>query len=339
MGRLRIAFSGGGLVSDAHAAAIRNSSEATLVGVFDTNADTARRRSDEWRCRRYMGFEEMVASGDVDAIFVLSPPRFHVPQAVLALRGGKHVLVEKPVGPSVAEVHRLASVARRSNRVCMPGHTDAYVPEFQRVKALVKAGRLGEIRLLAMMYSIAHTEEVAAHYEGALRTVMPHHAYVMHGMLGLPEYVSCGVTDPAWRSLSVDDQCWMVLDYPPHTTAILFAGMAADDHSADPWSCVVKAIGTRGSASGSWRTGYLSIQGEGVPTGYAPVEDAFARELHAFVHAARGDDSEIASSIEEAEASARILEAAIRATRTGRRVRVRRNIVGSHLAPSGSVVT
>jgi predicted dehydrogenase len=291
-----------------------------LVGIYDPDGDLAKRRSAEWSCRRFGSFDELVSSSSIDAVFVLSPPRFHVDQSIRALRLGKHVLVEKPVGTSTAEVKRLEKAALESRLVCMPGHTDAYVPEFNRVTSLVTSGQLGTIRLIAMMFAIAHTEATAVHYDGALRTVLPHHAYMMHGMLGVPRSLWAGTTKPAWTTLKSIDQAWMVLDYPPHTTAMLFATMAADDNSASPWSCTVKAIGTDGSATGSWRTGYVHQKGGPVTAGYVPIQDAFARELHAFIAAIDGDGSELSSSLADAVGAATILDAADRVIRTGRRV-------------------
>jgi predicted dehydrogenase len=320
---VRIAFVGCGMVSEAHASAIRESPRAGLAGVFDPDESVADRRSEAWSCRRFSSFESLIESPDVDAVFVLSPPRFHVDQSLRALASGKHVLVEKPVGTTVAEVRRLRAAARRSGLICMPGHTDAYVPEFSRVRELARSGRLGALRLVAMFYANAHTESVAGHYDGALRTVLPHHAYVMHGMLGMPEAVSAGTTEPAWDALATVDQAWIALDYPPYTTALLFATMGADDDTESPWSCVLKAIGTAGSASGSWRTGVVRALPGGVSASYAPVEAAFASELDAFVAAVNGDSSLVASTLDDAVAAEIMIEAAERSIRTGRRVRLR----------------
>lgn len=320
MPRLRIAFSGAGMVSDAHAAAIQNSNAAQLIGLFDPDPDVSRRRAAAWSCKSFDSFEAIVASRDVDAVFILSPPAFHVAQAALAMEAGKHVLVEKPVGKTVSEVAQLQEAQRRTGRVCLPGHTDVYVPEFRRVIDWTRSGRLGVPRLAAMFYAIAHTEAVAVRYEGALHTVLPHHAYTMHGMLGLPAAVSAGSTKPMWPALETPDQAWIALDYPPHTTALLFATMAADDESAESWSCVLKVIGSDGSASGSWRSGMTRSDGPGARVNFAPVADAFRDELEAFVSAVEGDGALIRSTLDDALGAQRIIEAAARSIETGRRV-------------------
>ncbi len=87
---------------------------------------------------------------------------------------------------NAGEITQLIGLADRQGRVCVPGHNYAYIPEFARIRRLVRDGSLGVLRLAAVVFAIAHPEEVARHYDGVTWLVMPHHAYLMHGMLGMP---------------------------------------------------------------------------------------------------------------------------------------------------------
>jgi predicted dehydrogenase len=316
---LRIALAGAGMVSELHAPAIARSDRTVLAGVFDPDRSLSERRAESWSCADYSSLEELLGS-DVDAVFVLTPTALHVETALAALEAGKHVLVEKPVASGVDELERLVAAAGASDRVCMPGHNYAYVPELARMRRLVHAGRLGEIRLLSVMFAIAHEERVAAHYDGALRLVLPHHAYLAAGLLGLPARVHAGVTEPGWERLEQEDQAWIALDYPPRTTALLFATIAVDDDSADPWTFVVKALGTKGSASATWRSGIYQDEAGSMSAGYAAYEEAYELELDAFCQAVAGDPDAIASTMEDAVAVERILTAAEAAARSHRAV-------------------
>jgi predicted dehydrogenase len=316
---LRIAFSGGGMVAELHAAAIRRSPLARLVGIFDPDRALAKRRSDEWSCLAYPRFDALLASDKVDAVFVLSPSQYHIEQARAVLRAGKHVLVEKPVSRRPRDISALSALAARRGRVCLPGHNYAYIPEYQRIKRLVRDGSLGVLRLTAIFFAVAHSEEVASHYDGVNWLVMPHHAYLVHGLWGLPASVTAGVTEPTWKEIRQDDQAWFVLDYPPHGTAMLFTTLGADDDSADPWSFVVKAIGSGGSASASWRAGVVRRAIGSMGVGWAPYEEAYDAQLQAFISAVGGDESRVASTMFDAIAVARIVrtaEASIRGRRT-----------------------
>jgi predicted dehydrogenase len=306
----RIGFVGAGMVAELHAAAISRSGSACLAGVFDPDAQLAARRSASWSCTPFATFDSMISSDDVDAVFVLSPTERHIEQARAALLAGKHLLVEKPVGRNAAEITQLINLAERQGRVCIPGHNYAYIPEFARIRRLARDGSLGTLRLAAIVFAIAHSEEVAGHYDGVTWLVMPHHAYLMHGMLGMPASVTAGTTTPAWTTLDQEDQGWIVLDYPPHGTAVLLTTLGADDDSADPWTFTVKAIGSEGSASASWRSAIIRRAIGSMHLGWVPYEEAYEHELAAFLAAVAGDSSQIASPMSDAVAVARILNAA-----------------------------
>jgi predicted dehydrogenase len=311
------------MVSELHAAAIARSGSVRLIGLFDPDSRLAARRAAEWSCRAFPTLESMLSSDEVDAVFVLSPTQHHIEQARAALMAGKHVLVEKPVSRSWREVSRLINLAERQGKVCMPGHNYAYIPEYQRIRRMAHDGSLGVLRLAAVVFAVAHSEEVASHYDGVTWLVMPHHAYLIHGLFGMPVSVTAGVTQPAWAHHDREDQAWMVLDYPPHGTAMLFTTLGADDDSADPWTFVVKAIGSAGSASASWRAAVKRRSAGSMALGWASYEEAYEHELSAFVAAVAGDTSQIASPMSDAIAVAKIVSAAEGAIRLRRTVSLR----------------
>ncbi|HEY4152341.1 MAG TPA: Gfo/Idh/MocA family oxidoreductase [Pseudolysinimonas sp.] len=317
---LRIGFIGCGMVAELHHQAISRSRVALLAGVTDIDHELTLRRATEWSCPRFESIDAMLASDEIDAVYVLSPTAHHIELARRALDTGKHVLVEKPVSREPREIAELVELAAARGLVCMPAHNYAYWPEYQRIKRQVDSGTLGTIRLASTVFSIAHTEEVAAHYDGALWTVMPHHVYLTHGLLGMPARVTAGSTKPAWGALERDDQWWMVLDYPPHGTAMLFATMGADDDSADPWTFMVKVLGTDGSASATWRAAVVHRGIGSMSTGFVPYEETYEAELEAFVAAVGGDGDAIVSPLASAESVAIIIGAAARSAREGRTV-------------------
>lgn len=66
-------------------------------------------------------------------------------------------------------------------------------------------GGLGTPRLAAIVFAIAHPEEIARHYDGVTWLVMPHHAYLIHRLFGMPASVTAGTTTPAWTGLDRED--------------------------------------------------------------------------------------------------------------------------------------
>jgi predicted dehydrogenase len=88
---------------------------------------------------------QVVEDASIDAVLVATPPRTHHPIVAQALRGGKHVLVEKPLAKTAAEARDLIEIADANDLVLMPGHTFLYSPPVNKVKELIRRDALGEI--------------------------------------------------------------------------------------------------------------------------------------------------------------------------------------------------
>ena len=120
--------------------------EAEIVCVCD-----ARPEALEAIHRRYPSpslttdFEEVLDHTDVEAVAIATPVASHYRLAEAALKAGKHVFVEKPLAGSYAEALTLIEVARKADRVLMPGHTFLYSPPVDFVSRLIASGELGEI--------------------------------------------------------------------------------------------------------------------------------------------------------------------------------------------------
>ena len=84
----------------------------------------------------------------VDAVVIATPPSTHVPLALQAIEAGKHVLVEKPLAPSVAGARRLIEAAGTAGVVLMVGHTFEYNPAVRKLRELVHSKELGDLYYL-----------------------------------------------------------------------------------------------------------------------------------------------------------------------------------------------
>jgi predicted dehydrogenase len=95
--------------------------------------------------RVFTDLAQVVDDPTIDAVLVATPPRTHHAIVAQALRGGRHVLVEKPLAKTTAEARDLIEIAEENNLVLMPGHTFLYSPPVNKVKELIGSGALGEI--------------------------------------------------------------------------------------------------------------------------------------------------------------------------------------------------
>ncbi len=93
-------------------------------------------------------YDAVLGDPTVDAVAIATPAATHFDLVRSALEAGKHVLVEKPLTPSVAEGEKLASLALRSGLVLMCDHTYCYTPAVQRIRELIRSGEIGDIQFI-----------------------------------------------------------------------------------------------------------------------------------------------------------------------------------------------
>jgi glucose-fructose oxidoreductase len=107
----------------------------------------------EHRCG-YDGYDALLKSGAIDAVYIALPNSLHCDYAVRAAEAGVHVLVEKPMAPTEAECERMARAARDAGVKLMV----AYRLHFERANLeaieVARSGRIGEPRLFSSTFSM-----------------------------------------------------------------------------------------------------------------------------------------------------------------------------------------
>lgn len=92
--------------------------------------------------------DELFDRSDIDAIVMALPPQFHAENAMRAMKAGKDVLVEKPIALNVPDAERVVATAKEQKRILMVGHVLRFHPAFEKLKALIDAGELGDVRYI-----------------------------------------------------------------------------------------------------------------------------------------------------------------------------------------------
>lgn len=93
-------------------------------------------------------YEEVIASPDVDAIYIPLPTASHFEWCKKAMLGGKHVLCEKPIAMSAAEVQELIALRDQTGLVCAEAFMVAHHPQWTFVRDSVAQGLIGELKLV-----------------------------------------------------------------------------------------------------------------------------------------------------------------------------------------------
>jgi predicted dehydrogenase/nucleoside-diphosphate-sugar epimerase len=145
MAEIRAGFIGAGYIADWHAEAVKAVPGVHLAAVCDMTLSAAEALASRWGARAFGSVEEMIASGTVDAVHILTPPNTHKALAVQCLEAGLPVLVEKPVALDTAEMEAMAEAARKAGKVFAAGHNFTGIPSHERLRGMVKAGELGRV--------------------------------------------------------------------------------------------------------------------------------------------------------------------------------------------------
>ena len=101
----------------------------------------------------YGSYEELIANPRVDAIYNPLPNQFHIPWTIRAAEAGKHVLCEKPISLTVAEAESLLRVRERTSVKIGEAFMIRSHPQWLRTKALIDAGRIGQLRCIMGCFS------------------------------------------------------------------------------------------------------------------------------------------------------------------------------------------
>jgi predicted dehydrogenase len=165
--------------------------------------------------RATTSFSEVLADDEVDAVVIATPVSRHHPMAAAALRGGKHVFVEKPLAASSREASDLIGLAERLGLVLMPGHTFLYSPPVMMIRKLIESGELGEIYFISTsrVNLGLHQPDVSVAWD-----LGPHDFSILRYWLGeTPAYASAlsrGCVIP-----TIPDVAFINLEFPSGTVA------------------------------------------------------------------------------------------------------------------------
>jgi predicted dehydrogenase len=98
-------------------------------------------------------WETLLKDASIDAVHICTPNAQHAPQAMAALKAGKHVLCEKPLAMSSAEARQMLALAEEKKLAHATNHNLRYYPMVQHVRQMIAAGDLGEILVVQGTYS------------------------------------------------------------------------------------------------------------------------------------------------------------------------------------------
>jgi predicted dehydrogenase len=134
---LRVGVIGVGVMGSNHARVFTDLPGVRLVGVVDPDARQRDFVSGALGCTAYETAEALLAAG-IDAAIIAAPTHLHRELAFACIERGVHVLVEKPIAPSVEEGRSIIAAARRAGVALMVGHVERFNPTVEAIKEAIR---------------------------------------------------------------------------------------------------------------------------------------------------------------------------------------------------------
>jgi predicted dehydrogenase len=134
--------------------AMQHGDWSEVVAIASRDAGRAAAAARELGLARSHGsYEALIDDAEIEAIYNPLPNHLHVPWTIRALEAGKHVLCEKPIGLTVADAEQLIEVRNRTGRKVQEAFMVRTHPQWLTAQALVREGRIGELRSIAGYFS------------------------------------------------------------------------------------------------------------------------------------------------------------------------------------------
>jgi Predicted dehydrogenases and related proteins len=158
--RLRAGIVGCGYQGGILARSIKEGNEWQVTACADPDQDAAAQLAAiAGDAAIYASVEQMVQHSEVDAVIVATSHDALYECSLAAIRAGKHVLTEKPVGMDEKEVAQLEDAVDQAKVTFMAGYSFRYIAAYQKIRELLDAGAVGEIHTMVGSMSIGPLSE------------------------------------------------------------------------------------------------------------------------------------------------------------------------------------
>lgn len=193
----------------------------------------------------YADYDQLLTSGDIDAIYLALPNDMHRQYALPALQRGIHVLLEKPMATSEADCEAMIEAARNGNAKLMIAYRLHFEPATLAAIELVRAGKLGRVRAFSAMFSqsVAPSNHRASHgyWAGPVSDMGVYPINAVRNLFGEEpvEVSACGVRHPD-LPFNFDDTVSVTLRFADHRVAqfvVCYSGANVDQY---------RILGTKG---------------------------------------------------------------------------------------------
>lgn len=117
-----------------------------VVAVMSRDGEKAKSYAQRHQIKRwYTDAQELVDDPEVNAVYIATPPSSHATFAIMSMKAGKPVYIEKPMAASYDDCARINRISNQTGVPCFVAYYRRYLPYFKKVKHLLEDGAIGNV--------------------------------------------------------------------------------------------------------------------------------------------------------------------------------------------------
>lgn len=216
-------------------------SDAELVAVSSRDVSKAEVfAADFGAAKAYGSYDDMLADPEVQVVYIATPHTLHLEHSLSAIRAGKHVLCEKPLGINALEVQELTIAAQQAGVFLMEALWSRFIPSLKEVARIIKEKELGDLAYLKADFAFPGLDrdpkgrllnpELAG---GSLLDIGIYPVFLAYWLLGVPDSF---LASAKFHETGVEKQIGMLLEYP-NAMALLYSGLTSLSEMRVELSC------------------------------------------------------------------------------------------------------
>lgn len=126
-----------------------------VVAVMSRNAEKAESYAKRHNIKKwYTDPLELINDPEINAIYIATPPSSHATFAIMAMKAGKPVYIEKPLAASYEDCARINHISELTGVPCFVAYYRRYLPYFQKVKQIIQSGAIGTPANVQIRFSV-----------------------------------------------------------------------------------------------------------------------------------------------------------------------------------------
>ena len=237
MEKVKFGIIGIGNMGSAHVVNINNLKNCELTAVCDIDPEAFNRIDEGIRSRLqlFTDPEKFLKEAEIDAVMISVPHYSHPDLAILAMRQGKHVIVEKPIAVHKAEAERMIAEAKKYPELKKSAmFNQRTIPAHKKIKQMIDSGELGKI--MRVNWIITDWFRSQCYYDsgdwraswrgeggGVLLNQCPHQLDLMQWFFGMPCKVRATAKFGKYHDIEVEDEVNAYLEYADGKTGNFIA--------------------------------------------------------------------------------------------------------------------